>query len=526
MHDIGKLIGRSSLEMVEPAKHPVHSALFISSHKPIFSKVADPSLLEELVRKHHQNGYMPSDLLVSNIRDEHIRTLATLIKEADLLSSSERGEEGKSGYYKSVPLASVIEQLGNPGEKAGYYFHPAPFPSTTDKDFYENIFPERQELIKPADMNNLVKSWGESFTKYIETTAENLDFASFIEHLNAITYAHTWCLPSDTQSKIPDVSLYDHLKTTAAIAACLYLYHAASGTLDEKSISDKIFPRFLIVAGDISGIQKYIFDIPSSDAKGVARKLRSRSLFVQLCTEIAAHKILHRLKLPSWNLLMSSGGNFYILLPYLPETLRILEEVQSEIDRWFLHNLNGELALNLAWYAFGNDGFKTGGENDAQGNFSAVISEVKNLLAQKKQNRFAGNLQEKGSWRQDSFILQDFAGKTPCSSCKKYSAVDENGLCFRCQQDVEIGRLIPYTNFISFFAGEKSDSLPVLGYSVSLSPDPPRQQGPYLVVKLNNPDLNNIASHPAAFRYLANHLGKKVILGRGLERIFFGCSDF
>lgn len=40
--------------------------------------------------------------------------------------------------------------------------------------------------------------------------------------LLAILRKFTWAIPSDTRRNIiPDVSLYDHLKTTAAITACL-----------------------------------------------------------------------------------------------------------------------------------------------------------------------------------------------------------------------------------------------------------------------------------------------------------------
>ena len=33
---------------------------------------------------------------------------------------------------------------------------------------------------------------------------------------------YLWCVPAQTTNYIPDISLFDHAKTTAAIALCLY----------------------------------------------------------------------------------------------------------------------------------------------------------------------------------------------------------------------------------------------------------------------------------------------------------------
>jgi len=278
--------------------------------------------------------------------------------------------------------------------------------------------------------------------------------------------------------------------------------------MDEKAISRTTEPRFIIATGDISGIQTYIFDITSSAAGGIARRLRARSLFVQLCSEVAAHKILHRFQLPLWNVLMNSGGNFYLLLPNLPETRAMLEETQEEIDRWFLRNLNAELALNLAYYAFSDDGFKPG--STPQSGFSHVLYEVKTRLNQRKQNRFAHILHDEDVWREQDFIIPvSFEGRTACQSCHKYPAqATGEGLCFNCQREGELGASMPRAKYISFFNDDAGGRLPILNYSASIESQPPRAKRPYLVMKLNDAELTDVPAHPAASKYMATYVAQ------------------
>ena len=508
LHDIGKLLGRGSFEMLDKGQHPKFSADFVNAFKQVFAQIADADLLKELVQKHHQNQRaFPPEFLVQSISDDQWRTLATLVSKADNLSSSERGEASEQYQdYKTTPLCSVIERVDTKSDGGlRLRFHPKALSQTTATDMRETLFPAEFTEYQSGEMNKLIQAFGSAFGEFVKTSGGSVDFERLASHLSNLVYTHTWCIPSNTQEEVPDVSLYDHLKTTAAIAGCLYLYHSGTGSLDERSVAAASSPRFIIATGDLSGIQGYIFDITSSVAGGVARRLRARSLFVQLCSEVAAHRILHQLGLPLWNILMNAGGNFYLLLPNLPEATTVLAETQKEIDRWFMHNLNGELALNLAYYAFDDGGFKPGATPGS--GFSRVVYEVKTRLGESKQNRFQHILQDKGSWQEHDFVVPIcFQGKTACQSCHKYPAEAANGLCLNCEQEGEVGTRMPRAKYISFFRDEKTGRLPVLGYSVSVESQSPEAQGPYLVMKLNDTDLRDVAAHPSMSRYLATHV--------------------
>ena len=91
-------------------------------------------------------------------------------------------------------------------------------------------------------------------------------------------------MPSAAYVDHPDISLFDHLKTTSALATCLYYYSQEN----EFKFTDKE-DAYLIVNGDISGIQKFIYKIssPQEAQKGMSKRLRGRSLYLnQLMTPL------------------------------------------------------------------------------------------------------------------------------------------------------------------------------------------------------------------------------------------------
>ena len=512
LHDIGKFLGRGKFKVLDKGQHPWFSSTFISAHHSFFSTIADVSLLKELVQKHHENSraFRPEHL-VQSIEDRHTRTLAALVSKADNLASSERGKASEQYQdYRTTPLCSVIERLDRETDTGlRLRFHPHPLPST-GTNMRAAIFAAEFAEYQLGEMNKLLESFGHSFTKCVKGCGNGqLDFECLSSHLTNLVYTHTWCIPSNTQEKVPDVSLFDHLKTTAAIAACLYQYHLQTNSLDEKSVRGTEMPRFLLVTGDISGIQQYIFGITSA-AGGVARKLRARSLFVQLCSEVAAHRVLHRLELPLWNLVMNSGGNFYLLVPNLPQVVATLEEIQKEIDMWFVQTMNGELALNLAWHPFGDDGFKPT-DKPASG-FSSVVSDVKTILSLKKQRRFAAIMQEGDSWRAGDFVVDvSYEGRSACTSCHKFPgeiATADGKVCIDCNRQSEIGSYLPKANCVWFFDSPGAGKLPILGYSVSIGGQPPRGESPYLAMKLNDTDLTDLSNCTADSKYMATHVAR------------------
>ena len=65
----------------------------------------------------------------------------------------------------------------------------------------------------------------------------------------------------------------------------------------------------MIVLGDISGIQSYVFDV-AEEGGGQARRLRARSFFVQLLAEAAALRVRRALGWRPEAVLLCGAGKF------------------------------------------------------------------------------------------------------------------------------------------------------------------------------------------------------------------------
>ena len=90
----------------------------------------------------------------------------------------------------------------------------------------------------------------------------------------------------------------------------------------------------MLVGGDISGVQNFIYTIT---ARGAAPTLRGRSFYLQIVTEALARYLLRRLDLPVTNLIYAGGGSFFLLAR--PGDGERLPRLQQEISRILLHNI-------------------------------------------------------------------------------------------------------------------------------------------------------------------------------------------
>jgi CRISPR-associated protein Csm1 len=97
-----------------------------------------------------------------------------------------------------------------------------------------------------------------------------------------------------------DVSLYDFLRAALAFAVCAFR--------SPDSQSD----TFRFVGGDLSGIQKYIYDITSRKA---ARNLKGRSFYLHILVDSVIRQILQEFQLAEFQVIYASGGGFYLIAP-------------------------------------------------------------------------------------------------------------------------------------------------------------------------------------------------------------------
>jgi len=200
------------------------------------------------------------------------------------------------------------------------------------------------------------------------------DLPTYLETLLLLFQRYTWCIPSAYYKNVPDISLYDHSRMTAALAA----------VLDRPEVDDAWLTQMirqpersqeevaLLVGGDVSGVQDFIYTIT---ARGATSALRGRSFYLQLLTEAIARYVLRRLDLPITNLIYAGGGNFYLLAR--PGDLALLTPIQREISRVLLQHHRGALYTAIAGLPLRGETFFDGKISQAWGWLHARIQQVK-----------------------------------------------------------------------------------------------------------------------------------------------------
>ena len=117
------------------------------------------------------------------------------------------------------------------------------------------------------------------------------------------------------------------MKTTAFLSVALFDYYSENENLTIP-LADTCKP-FVLLGGDISGIQDFIYDIPS---EGAAKQLKARSFYLHIITETIVRNILKDFNLLQINVVYSSGGNFYILVPNLKELDDKIQNLNRRIN--------------------------------------------------------------------------------------------------------------------------------------------------------------------------------------------------
>jgi len=356
-HDIGKFMQRAEVSLSEQSKRmeEIICQVYKGKHSH-FHVLWTNDFFENYIK------FFPEELeksFVANLASFHHRPdnpLQAIISEADKLSSGmdrlkKDNDDEITGrnIYKKERLLSIFNQIKlkkeNEREIGKYKYNLLPF--LPEKEIF---FPKEKNQLLPKEGELLVDSYSKLWDEFIEKFSHiNINsIEKYVSSIFSILEFYTWSIPSSTID-IPDISLFDHSKTTAAIAACLYKYHSENDNLSIENVKDREIAKFRLVGGDISGIQKYIFDLSEGGVKGAGRILRARSFYIHILGKVTVHKILHKLNLPLICNIMEAGGKFTLLVPNLDIVEKSLEDVYRDICNTTKSEFNGELTINLNW---------------------------------------------------------------------------------------------------------------------------------------------------------------------------------
>ncbi|MGD0959520.1 MAG: type III-A CRISPR-associated protein Cas10/Csm1 [Methylomonas sp.] len=271
-------------------------------------------------------------------------------------TADEETSTGKNHYTaRQLTLFEQVSLNNIPKETFNYRYPLKPLSP-------ESIFPVPKAECEGNNDQTAQKEYLRLWQEFIQAikkipASHRNNWPLWLDHFETLWGVYTQAIPSATAFNIrPDVSLYDHSRVTAALATALWRYHVETNQVDSatvKSLSEQLEswqePKFLLIQGDFFGIQDFIFANGGETKKYAAKLLRGRSFYVSLLSECAALKVLDTLDLPSTSQVINAAGKFMILAPNTAATVKKLENIQHELDLWFLDYSFGQAGIGLAW---------------------------------------------------------------------------------------------------------------------------------------------------------------------------------
>lgn len=439
LHDIGKVCYRAMKKRIN------HSKLGGDFLEQYLKLNEETERLLNCVRYHHKD-YLQKAKLDKN-------DLAYIVYEADNIASGmdRRENEGEEkGFDPKLNLDSIFSVFYSDKEIQVANKYPLIY-----KDINKAFNYPRKDISLATNSNyeallNKIKS--HFITKDISQISIN-------QLLQILEGGFSYVPSSTNRAEVCDISLYVHSKITSAVASCMKLY------FDEQQIQDykkycfnsgsKIFRNekiYLLVSGDISGIQDFIYTIPS---KGALKTLRGRSLYIDLLLEEFIDEYLEQIGLSRANVLYSGGGHFYILAPNIEDIKKSIDKLQAKMNRWLMENIGINLYLAIGTAECSANNLM---KSEAQGNLFAIVNKK---LKDDKTIRYS---------KDEDFLEHIFnvekekdTAKKECNICHnlvdklwKYNS-DEEIACEFCLNLYKLGQDILTQDLVFVISEEKID---------------------------------------------------------------------
>lgn len=246
----------------------------------------------------------------------------------------------------SAQLCSIFTRLPSGDQKPP----PHLFPLTALTEDMRNHIPDKEP--KTPKGNPYATLWSHFIAESQRLDVSNED--RLFRQLLCLLEKYTLFIPARPDRDGNDITLFHHLKTTAAIASCLMQLELETSDLSqilaavEHGGQEDLLAQqaFHLVGCDLSGIQSFIYSVAS---KGALKGLRGRSVYLSALVEIVAESLLNELGLNPSNIIYCGGGHAYLLVPKSNTAVTILQTKQHRVNQIINDAHKGRLALAIAW---------------------------------------------------------------------------------------------------------------------------------------------------------------------------------
>lgn len=405
------------------------------------------------------------------------KKLCWCVYMADNISAIEREHkrideswyESATNNIKQIWLSSIFENILKPDLSFKYWYLPK---SLNELDL-QSMIPEKRWYEKhnfdEFILSNLTITWVQSWFETLKTgfikdlkklisdsslneKSEDEHFSQFISKLDILLQNYFTMVPSDAYTSIWDISLYDHTKLVVAISTILYKwwYMDKEYKYENKEYSDTnkvLMEECWIIAWDFPSIQKYIFNgiLKQTD---IAKRLRARSLIIQLLNEAVIEYILEKFNLPRANVLLNAWWKFVILSPKIDS----IDNICDEINKYFIQTNNWNIKINLIYkkFLFKDIFDKNEQAEGVKSTFESIFKELaknKSKIYSKENLKLLFKNQSVDNWKvlckycgQNYYQWDDENAEKKCNLCEKeiilwWSIVSKDSICLKYKDD-------------------------------------------------------------------------------------------
>lgn len=430
LHDIGKIVYRSG----DGRNHSQSGYEYLKETAGIRDQV-----ILNCVKYHHSAALRNASLA----KDDR----AYITYYADNVASfadRREAENPEYGFDKSVPLESVFNILNENSGKSHYAMqvlnleneinYPTEQRVVMDEHFYQTMIQNITDNLKGIQINE-----------------------EYINSLLSVLEANTSYIPSSTSRKeLADISLYDHVKITAAIASCVEQYLDAQQETDYRqrlfahAIQSYEEKMFLLYSIDISGIQSFIYTISESGA-GALKGLRARSFYLEILMEHMADELLERLSLSRANLIYTGGGHCSMLLPNTERVRNQLRDYEKELNNWMMETFGIALYTACGYAEASANNLR----NVPEGSYRELYRTVSRMISNKKAHRYeADTIRRLNS--------QTHSGERECLVCRRTDHLIGDK-CTVCAALEKMSGEILHNTFFTVLYGMEEGALPLPG---------------------------------------------------------------
>lgn len=329
LHDIGKLAWRSGAS----GKHS-------ESGYELLKELGFDSDILDCVRYHHHD-----EIETSGLCDDSPAYITYIADNISSAADRRDIEEECIASGKRAPLVSIFNLLN--GSYSGEGYNAASLSSKI-------IYPFKEAKFESESCRLLLEGLKDGL-KGISCDEE------YLNSLLSLLESYLSYVPSSTEKKkgVHDISLFDHVKITAACSACISEYLQNNEKNDyktellKKSTTFYNVNAFILLSGELDGKDEFIYDVPSN---GALKEMKGRAFFSEILIEHFIDTLIKASGCSRANLIYSGGGTFMLLLPNTPLVQKKISDIRRTFQKWLCLNFGNSLSLLTA--------FKTCSSND------------------------------------------------------------------------------------------------------------------------------------------------------------------